>query len=864
MGRVTDHLVSLIRKQVQDHGVVVWYDPEQSYIDLARALDLPGTTIAVFNRSFFALRDVIEPHLEFVGADGRPRLEAAAPPKVLVYVAKNRDETNFALIEAEAAGSVLYPGANPWQRNTRLKVLAEHVFKDIAPDRVGDIARQAEQGALTLSDLDRLAEQTAELGAGAVKLIYGTASVIDVALLFASSSEHDAALSAKNAVPELTILFSAGLGIDTGGADSPEEVRRRLRRMLLLGDLVASLPPKEVPKELSAVGLPTRPAHLETIRQACRTWRNRADLREAYAAAAREVAREINVSALELQPETLAALETFPEIEDRLLAHAEQRVLDGLAQEALDLAEKRKRSFWSGQEPTNLLRWSLIETASRLLLAAARVRADLKTAKKVPASMVAAYAQGSEPWCLLDTYQRHLERQYATFDLECTGAHDLLEQVIHKARQRYMEVAGLCAESFTAALESAEFEVAETLPQEEIFARVVSPRRASGKVAYVWVDALRFEMGRELVDGLGIDFEVTLVPAIARLPSITEVGMAALVPGAERGMDLVDAGAGKVAIKIGAATLKDRPSRLKHVREAFGGAAVIDLKLNDLIKPSKKLRDEIAAADFVVVTSQEIDRRGEEAEDEDEARRYMDEVLDKLRRGVRRLAAFGVTQIVIAADHGHIFGDAIESGMKIDAPGGKTVDLHRRVWVGKGGTAAEGYVRVPASKVGMGGDLELAFPRGLACFKAGGSTSFFHGAASLQELVIPVATLVAKHASATAGHVAVRVEMERPKITTRFFSVTATYESTGLFGEDVLRVRVVVRGNKKDIGFAAMAAYGFEDGTQEIVLQKGRPNPITLMLPAEVDVKAVSVHVLDAATHVELGRKENIPVAIAV
>ena len=44
------------------------------------------------------------------------------------------------------------------------------------------------------------------------------------------------------------------------------------------------MPAKEVPKELSAVGLPTRPAHLETIRQACRTWRYRADLREAYAA----------------------------------------------------------------------------------------------------------------------------------------------------------------------------------------------------------------------------------------------------------------------------------------------------------------------------------------------------------------------------------------------------------------------------------------------------------------------------------------------------------------------------------------------------------------------------------------------------
>jgi hypothetical protein len=31
--------------------------------------------------------------------------------------------------------------------------------------------------------------------------------------------------------------------------------------------------------------------------------------------------------------------------------------------------------------------------------------------------------------------------------------------------------------------------------------------------------------------------------------------------------------------------------------------------------------------------------------------------------------------------------------MKIDAPGGDTADLHRRVWVGVGGTAELSYLR---------------------------------------------------------------------------------------------------------------------------------------------------------------------------
>ena len=65
------------------------------------------------------------------------------------------------------------------------------------------------------------------------------------------------------------------------------------------------------------------------------------------------------------------------------------------------------------------------------------------------------------------------------------------------------------------------------------------------------------------------------------------------------------------------------------------------LKLNDLMKPTKKRQQEIIEADILLVTSQEIDRRGEESEDEEEARRFMDDVLEKLRRGIRRLGVIG-------------------------------------------------------------------------------------------------------------------------------------------------------------------------------------------------------------------------------
>jgi hypothetical protein len=63
---------------------------------------------------------------------------------------------------------------------------------------------------------------------------------------------------------------------------------------------------------------------------------------------------------------------------------------------------------------------------------------------------------------------------------------------------------------------------------------------------------------------------------------------------------------------------------------------------------------------------------------------------------------------------------------------------------------------------------------------------------------------------------------------------------------------------------AAMAAYGFEEGTQEVVLEKDRPNAITMMLTTEIEAATVSVHVLDATTQVELAALKNIPVEITI
>lgn len=384
-------------------------------------------------------------------------------------------------------------------------------------------------------------------------------------------------------------------------------------------------------------------------------------------------------------------------------------------------------------------------------------------------------------------------------------------------------------------------------------------------MAYFIVGALRYEMGLELVEGLKGEFDVTIRPGVAQLPTITAVGMAALMPGADQGMELTETAGGRMAVAVHSSLLRDRASRIKHL-QAKVGVDVLALKLKELVKPSRKRQMEVKDAGFILVTSQEIDQFGEEIEDESEARVIMDEVLDKLRKAIRNLSALGVQAFIVCADHGHLFGETIDGGMLMDPPGGKTAELHRRVWIGQGGTTGDGFVRMPASLLHLGGPFELAFPRGLGCFKIkGGGGAYCHGGASLQELVIPVITLKPRTVPPySLKTTAVKLALEKAKVTARFFSITATYHRLhGIGSSEEIRVKVAVRANRKEVGVVAMAAYGFEEGTKEILLRDGQPNALTLMLTEDKGFEHITVHVLDAISQVEMAKSEPLPVSLA-
>ena len=257
------------------------------------------------------------------------------------------------------------------------------------------------------------------------------------------------------------------------------------------------------------------------------------------------------------------------------------------------------------------------------------------------------------------------------------------------------------------------------LRQRDVFEKQVKPLLGEGKFAYVWVDALRFEMARELCLLLKDDFELGYSVCHRydthdnrdRHGGVIAEGSGVRQGGGHWGRQT---GAGDWRQghqgSQGSSSLSEGKCGRCGLRRQVGRPAS---------EPAKKVKEGIQTAELILITSQEIDELGE-ADNMAQARLQIDGVLSHLRRGVRVLADHGIKSIVLVADHGHLFADEIGDDTKIEAPGGKVEDMHRRVWVGVGGNSEPSYLRTSLASLGVDSEFDIATPWTFAVFKSKG------------------------------------------------------------------------------------------------------------------------------------------------
>src|SRR5439155_18279920 len=172
--------------------------------------------------------------------------------------------------------------------------------------------------------------------------------------------------------------------------------------------------------------------------------------------------QDLGLAGLDPSAEVLERLEGFRWSELALVRRVESGLLAAPTLPLVALAERRQGGFWASAVPAVMERWALLATIGRLLLACDRVVAEIGAAGDA-AAVVGRYTAGGEgsgePWRLLDTFHRHMERRIHQFDIDVRGSDAHLESLIALARARYTEAASKLADRFLTEVRAAGFRI---------------------------------------------------------------------------------------------------------------------------------------------------------------------------------------------------------------------------------------------------------------------------------------------------------------------------------------------------------------------------------------------------------------------
>lgn len=257
--------------------------------------------------------------------------------------------------------------------------------------------------------------------------------------------------------------------------------------------------------------------------------------------------------------------------------------------------------------------------------------------------------------------------------------------------------------------------------------------------ALVVLDACRYDVGCRIAEALNRGEpapRASVSPAQAPLPSITPLGMSFALPGLSAQV--------QVSLKPGAAQpwLIQVPGFDGNLAEAAGRREWLKrtYKLKDEALLSFKQVLDAAAPDQLIVKAlgKLVVVFDDDLDDHDQVLQPfgLEQIIERCAALLRRLRSAGYASVTVVTDHGFFHWEPQDDEKDAPLPGGEVLWKSRRAVVGRDLQHATALRRpVPGARESA---LECATPRSINAFKTYGGLGFFHGGATLQELVIPV------------------------------------------------------------------------------------------------------------------------------
>ncbi len=255
-------------------------------------------------------------------------------------------------------------------------------------------------------------------------------------------------------------------------------------------------------------------------------------------------------------------------------------------------------------------------------------------------------------------------------------------------------------------------------------------------VAVLVLDACRYELGCRLARLLNEGEPATraeVQTAVAPLPSITDLGMAFALPGKTSQISAkVESRNWVVTAEGFSANLSQAANRREWLRQRFKLKERSILSVDEVLSQTAEPLSVKALGRLIFVFGDELDTDGHEGRLKLTG---SDDHLDRYAKVIRKLRAAGYPLILVVTDHG-FFHWRPEKDEVQQKPAGDLLWESRRAVVGLGLRSGTGlHLRV------TGSELECMVPRSVNAFQTYGGLGYFHGGATLQELVIPVLTV---------------------------------------------------------------------------------------------------------------------------
>jgi uncharacterized protein (TIGR02687 family) len=563
--------------------------------------------------------------------------------------------------------------------------------------------------------------------------------------------------------------------------------------------------------------------------------------------------------------DALEAVETFQDVEKRMMALLRDRVMESQdtlkAADVHRVASRRMDGHWvSSNLPDNHV---TPRAAFRSVYQALAAAADFLELRRTHTDGFSA-STAPDLWASYENDLFRFDHLYRLFSEHADAAEAQGWSILKPLREQIELHYG---NGFLAKLSLAwgdrvedgllgQWKLPGVLNQQDFYRKKVKPvldERADRKVFVIISDAFRYEAGRELLMELNgkYRFKAAMETMLGVLPSYTALGMASLLPHRT------------LAYKGNGDVLADDQSTsgLPARNAILGNHEGMAVKAEDLMAMKRdEGREFIRGKRVIYVYHNIVDATGDSAATEGSTFKAVREAITSLGQLTRQIIdKLNGSHVLITADHGFLFqetGPSLPDKSQLaDKPDG-TVIAKKRYLLGHDlSNHASVWHGTTRNTAGAGGDMEFWIPKGTNRFHFVGGARFVHGGAMLQEVMIPLITVNEIEGKSKAKtkdrEVSVVVAGQNHKVTTSLHRFQLIQTEAVSDRVKAITLKIAIYDGEELVTGLAKETFS---STSDSMTERTRHVPLTLQAKTFDSSKTYHLKLIDDDTGMEKGR----------